>query len=1051
MSERQSRAQREEPESSAARFSFAEWSLRRKLAALLAIPVLLAALFAGLRINDSLDNYRSYSKAVEQAKVLQPSLDFMVASENLAEAVASPTDNAKLRPAQQAYDTTSKALADSLDDHDLTTEQISGLNRAIAAGNALRNSTAALPAESVSDRISTIADGVSGLSTSISRGQPDAALDSIPAVVSGRQALADQRVLVASRGGGNLTASARATLSGAVGREAGAIRDLSNAFGTTNEQIVRLNDNASSRLTASASPTGDTTLIGTDTSLNSYVTLSDDLIHRAATNLGDGASNARGDAIRDSLVTLAALLAALVLALVVARMLLEPIRRVRSGALEVAHQRLPEAIERIHQGQEISQDIRPIPVRTHEEMGQMARAVDDMHRQALRLATEQARLRTQVGSMFETLSRRSTSLVNQQLGLIESLERDEDDPQRLESLFKLDHLATRMRRNGDSLLVLSGASSRSGTAQDLPITDVLRGALSEVQDYQRVELESIPEHLVRAAAGSDMIHLFAELIDNALAYSPSTTQVVLRGARAGEGGVLVEVEDSGLGMDADTMADINLSLEAGAEVTPDTARHMGLFVVSRLAESHDVTVDLRKSKTGGVVASVALPSGILVQRERREVTGPIELREQADRSQGGSHSLSSVPDPAESSSYDDAPTTTMTLASSNGTRTGATSASAASGSFGVTAPPAADDREPVDRDPTLTALPSGLPKRRPGATGAGQMGSLDMLRPVPGPHLDGPSRDTGRSTSYDDDDTSSFLPRNPDSAASTSTDSSNGFETTSFDSTAFDSDLDSRSSTSYDDLLSTAGGASSFSDLLHPNGSGDDATSEWKPTWTPSEDTFSGTDVWTPLSDEPLLPEADSSAERVAPTNASAFFSARSEVRGGLTDDPYDFTSPAPTADPFGLGSTSETTTSEVAAPSEPADPFDIDTSAEPVDEADTPIFGSMQSQWLSDETSTDLPWASSQVEAGWEAADRATSIGTVTHTESGLPKRRPGEFLVPGAVTPPKDSFGDRDPAEIRDRLSRHLSGVHRGRTALRDGTLGDDPSGSPEETGRA
>ncbi|MDE9366641.1 sensor histidine kinase [Luteipulveratus sp. YIM 133132] len=1115
MSERQSRVQREEPTRRHARFAFAEWPLRRKLAAVLAIPVLLAATFAGLRINDSLDTYRSYSKAVDQAAVLRPALEYMAANEDVAEAVAYPNDKGKLKPAQQAYDSAQSALINAMDQHRLSDDQTAQLNQAIASGITLRNAQPGQDPVTVSGQIATITNGVISLSSSISRTRPDTALDSITDIATARYALADQRILVASRGGANLTPSARASLSGAIGREVGAVRNLSDAFGSSNSYVARLADNAGSRLTASANPTGDTSLMGADSSRNSYAALQNNLLTRADRTLSDGATNSRNDAIRDSVVTIAALLAALALALVVARMLLDPIRRVRRGALEVANERLPDAIERIKNGQEAPSTIRSIPVHTHEEMGQLARAVDDMHRQALRLATEQARLRTQVGNMFETLSRRSTSLVNQQLGLIESLERDEDDPQRLESLFKLDHLATRMRRNGDSLLVLAGATSRNSSPSDLPVSDTLRAALSEVQDYQRVRLDSIPEHMIRSNAASDMVHLFAEIIDNALAYSPPHTEVVLRGSRAGEGGVLIEIEDEGLGIAPDELDDINYSLESGADVTPDTARHMGLFVVSRLADAHDVTVDLRRGKDNGIIASVVLPSGMLVQRERREVTGPVQV----GMGRNGRADAGRPDDDEDATLLSLAPATARS-APSEAPRRGATPMSSVA--------PAADTRTdsgaradsgfgpgtgPDDSDATLTSLRSGLPKRRPGATGAGQMGSLEMLRPVAGPHLgngDGASSG-GHDTAYDD--TAAFLPRSPESTGS----NGNGGAGSAYEdfrpSGSYD-DLRSESagSTSYEDLLSSAGGASSFSELLSPISSEPtDDNGEWTPTWTPSEDTFGNDEVWTPLSTEPLLPEPDSTSEfRVSPSNTSSFFSARSEFLdhpretsswddlpgsdGSYQSSTYDdlpssdssyrsstyedfpssdssyrsstyddlpssestyrsSTYDSPSSDSsYGSSTYEDLPSSDSSYESSPFDDLpgaDDSTESSP---ADTPIFGSMQSQWLTDDTSPGLPWSSSAVEAGWEAADRASDIGPVTHTtESGLPKRRPGQFLVPGAVAEPTRSSSDRDPAAIRDRLSRHLAGVQRGRGTLGGGTLGDDQSGSPEETGRA
>src|SRR5690606_37359799 len=178
--------------------------------------------------------------------------------------------------------------------------------------------------------------------------------------------------------------------------------------------------------------------------------------------------------------------AAILLAMVVSRLLLRPIRRVREGALAKANAELPEAVAKIRAGQDPG-PIQPVDVHTHEEIGQVARAVDDLHRQAVVLASAEAQLRSQVSDMFVTLSRRSNSLINQQLDLIEQLERDEEDAKRLESLFRLDHLAARMRRTAESLLVLADAPPTRATSTDaLTVADALQAATAAVQDYQRV-------------------------------------------------------------------------------------------------------------------------------------------------------------------------------------------------------------------------------------------------------------------------------------------------------------------------------------------------------------------------------------------------------------------------------------------------------------------------------------------------------------------------------------------------------------------------------------
>ena len=267
-----------------------------------------------------------------------------------------------------------------------------------------------------------------------------------------------------------------------------------------------------------------------------------------------------------------------------------------------------------------SPSFEPIPVHTTEEMGQLARAVDDLHTQARTLAGDQARLRVQVGHMFETLSRRSTSLIDQQLSLIERLESDEEDPKRLQSLFRLDHLAARMRRNSDSLLVLAGTSTRRGVSGSVSVSDAVRAAVSEVENYERIDIGDTSNDHVLGAVGSDLIHLVAEIVDNALSYSPPTSRVAIRGARTPEGGLLIEVADRGLGMPPKDLAALNDQLAHGGDITADTARRMGLFVVGSLAKRHGIAVRLRRNGDDkqGVTVSVHLPAGLLADSTRAE-------------------------------------------------------------------------------------------------------------------------------------------------------------------------------------------------------------------------------------------------------------------------------------------------------------------------------------------------------------------------------------------------------------------------------------------------
>ncbi|WP_318306330.1 ATP-binding protein [Amycolatopsis solani] len=339
---------------------------------------------------------------------------------------------------------------------------------------------------------------------------------------------------------------------------------------------------------------------------------------------------ARSAALRDAALVLASLLGALAIALVVARSVVAPIRLLHAAALDTARRRLPGTIDRIRAGEDVDwRATPPLPIDSEDELGQLARAFDDMHRQAVRLAVgEQAEMRIQVSEMFMTLSRRSQSLVELQLSVIEDLEADEQDPQRLAELFQIDHIATRLRRNGENLQVLAGGRPVRRETGPVATVELLRAATSEVKDYQRITLGNAPRGSVQAEAAADVVHILAELLENAIRSSPPDEQVVLTADRGFDGGVLVEVVDTGLGMTREDLEAANARLAAGASVSPETTRRMGLFVVSRLAASHGITVRLRptanRAASAGITASVHVP-GVLVQVDLPPRPGPLAL------------------------------------------------------------------------------------------------------------------------------------------------------------------------------------------------------------------------------------------------------------------------------------------------------------------------------------------------------------------------------------------------------------------------------------------
>jgi anti-sigma regulatory factor (Ser/Thr protein kinase) len=230
--------------------------------------------------------------------------------------------------------------------------------------------------------------------------------------------------------------------------------------------------------------------------------------------------------------------------------------------------------------------------------------------------------------MFETMSRRNRSLVDQQLSLIDRLERNEEDPERLDNLFRLDHLAARMRRNGSNLLVLAGAQvSRGDQRSGVPLSSIIHAAASEVEDYRRVETSMVPDCTIGGAASGDIVHLLAELVDNALRYSPPASPVRVSAGFRSDGAVLLQIVDVGLGMTDGDRRIANMRLRAGGEVTPDSARHMGLFVVGRLADRHGIRVRLRGSSIeearSGTTAEVYLPATVLADGD----AGPSVPRE----------------------------------------------------------------------------------------------------------------------------------------------------------------------------------------------------------------------------------------------------------------------------------------------------------------------------------------------------------------------------------------------------------------------------------------
>ncbi len=336
------------------------------------------------------------------------------------------------------------------------------------------------------------------------------------------------------------------------------------------------------------------------------------------------AADARTAALRDSAIVIGVLLIAMLLALVIARSLLRPLRTLRSTALEVAEYRLPAAVHGLLVDPHATRSatVAPVPVNSNDEVGHVARAFDAVHGEAIRLATEQAELRSNVNSMFVNLSRRGQELSDRQLDMLDRMEADEQDPDTLASLFELDHLATRFRRICENLLVLTGNDFARMLPGTVAASEVIGAALSEIEQYQRVELASVPDIAVRGDVVSDVVHVISELLENATNGSPLETMVTLSSSVAKNGAWLVEITDRGPGMSQEAIDSANARLAELPEIDVEASRKMGLYVVARLAQRNGLEVRLRPAPTGGLTASVLVPAQVIGELSEDTERGP---------------------------------------------------------------------------------------------------------------------------------------------------------------------------------------------------------------------------------------------------------------------------------------------------------------------------------------------------------------------------------------------------------------------------------------------
>ena len=910
-----------------------EWSLRRKVALAVLIPIALAAVFGGLRVRNDLAEADNHSVSAKRVTVIEPATDYLAAVANAA--VVSLREGADAQAALETavaeVDAAAVAFTESLEDADLTTTQRERAESMLSLTEDARSPELYAVRDTSVAVLRQIQISVDQLIAAIIEDQiePDARLQVLDQVLGGRISLAIQQFEVADDTNGVVKPYDLAAL---IGIESAAIERVGAVVGSGDPDVSALRSQNAAHLTSVRGGGAD---LGDETAYAPYDSLTASMLDDIDRSLAAAADESQSSALLNSAITLAALLAAIFLALLVSRLLLDPIRRVREGALQVAQVRLPEAVRAIRAGGDPG-DIVPIDVTTHEEMGQLARAVDSLHQEAVDLAAGEAKLREQVGEMFVTLSRRSTSLINQQLGLIEKLEKDEEDPKRLESLFRLDHLASRMRRTADSLNVLADAPAATSDPHGLSVNDVLQAAIAGVQEYQRVEIDTNASERVAGVASADAVHLVTELIDNALAYSPPNSTVTVTTTKSPEG-VVIKVSDAGLGMKDDAMAALNAELRSGGEVTAETARRMGLLVVSRLAQRHGILVELDRNAKGGVTASVVLPTPVLrtpgqPAQPLKPVPEPVEETSALAAFTATTEVEVDEVDEVDEVEADETPAAETPAAETPAAEVSEVASPAEPVAPGVPAVPAA-----------ATPAPSLPVRQKPGgaapAPAAGLAARLQSMREA---------REAANLGN-------AGTPANGASApAATPAPAAQAQVPDKTDSIEAAINAVIR-------LPQRQPGASDVPGVITPLTS-EEPKVEASQAEVQAEEPVTVEPEPAALEPEVLEPEVAEVAETVVEPDLVPV----SPIPAAVTSfHVLDAESPMP----------------------------------EPAPEEGS-IFAAMKSNWFNSD-GAEQPWSGNEVDTGWETADRVAEATPLQVSEAGLPVRRPGARIVPGGVTP--------------------------------------------------
>ncbi|MGW4793619.1 nitrate- and nitrite sensing domain-containing protein [Nonomuraea sp. NPDC004297] len=637
------------------RFRLANWRVRSRLVALILIPTVVGVLLAGVQLADAIGTSAEYRRLTQVAELVQRigALNHELGKERTLTAwyVAEPRRGGRFVDLKNQRAETNKAkqqvvnAAAAIDaSHSARVNQGVGNTRRWLEGlDSLRDSMVAkVPPRAAISTYTTMIEVFSSIQADLGDGVNDDSLQGDVAALGSLQKMKEevsrqQIILIVTLIQRRVDSADWADFLGSWSKQQAELAsfqqnaksdelkayqqgmrgfqvDLADAMRQRALAQVRQSNSIGDLDVTTPTLTRDLNnwFKSTTVAVNAMREVEDNLATKIVLRTQDLSNTEQRNAIISGALILVLLLLVLIITTRVAGSLVRPLRRLRAEALQVATSRLPDTVRVLRESGEGAQvpEVPSIGINTRDEIGEVARAFDEVHREAIRLAGDEAKLRANVNSMFVNLSRRSQTLVERQLQLIEGLEQGEEDEQRLANLFRLDHLATRMRRNSENLLVLAGQEAARKWSEPVPLVDIARASLSEVENYERVQIQIASGTLIVGPAVTDAVHLLAELIENAISFSPRESKVNVTSTPA-EGGVMVTINDQGIGMSQEELGEANWRLANPPVVDVSVSRRMGLFVVGRLALRHGVRVQLSMRETGGLSALVFMPDMLI--------------------------------------------------------------------------------------------------------------------------------------------------------------------------------------------------------------------------------------------------------------------------------------------------------------------------------------------------------------------------------------------------------------------------------------------------------